>query len=178
MKAVFVVDKPEIAQVLVDPMRRTILTLLREKPMTQAQLANKLDLSDPSLNYHMKILKKYNLVIITKKVVEEHGILQKFFAPSTYLLVYDLESLPLNIARYFYPISIERARTLASFIMIQDPKYKPDLSSEYTNKITEEISKIIVSVAKSFKNKEVQHNDERIVYDIYQRVIKQFLDTL
>lgn len=34
MRAVYIVDKVSIAKVLVDPMRRAILNLLREKPMT------------------------------------------------------------------------------------------------------------------------------------------------
>ena len=45
MKAVFIVDKSKIAKVLINPMRRAILNLLRQKPMTQTQLANELRLS-------------------------------------------------------------------------------------------------------------------------------------
>ena len=40
MKAVYIVDDAKIAKVLIDPMRRAILGLLRQKPMTQAGLAN------------------------------------------------------------------------------------------------------------------------------------------
>jgi hypothetical protein len=39
MRAVYIVDNAKIAKVLVDPMRRAILDLLRQKPMTQAGLA-------------------------------------------------------------------------------------------------------------------------------------------
>ena len=42
MKAVYVVSDLKVAKVLVDPMRRAILDLLRQKPMTQAQLAQEL----------------------------------------------------------------------------------------------------------------------------------------
>lgn len=42
MKAVYIVDDVKIAKILVDPMRRAILDLLRQKPMTQAGLANEL----------------------------------------------------------------------------------------------------------------------------------------
>ena len=57
MKAVYIVDNAKIAKVLVDPMRRAILDLLRQKPMTQAGLAKELGLSGASLNFHMKILR-------------------------------------------------------------------------------------------------------------------------
>ena len=74
MKAVFIVDKSKIAKVLIDPMRRAILYLLRQKPMTQTQLANELGLSPPSLNYHIKLLKSIDFVVIARKQLEAHGI--------------------------------------------------------------------------------------------------------
>jgi DNA-binding transcriptional ArsR family regulator len=38
MKAVYIVNDVKIARILIDPMRRAILDLLRQKPMTQAGL--------------------------------------------------------------------------------------------------------------------------------------------
>ena len=110
MKAVYIVDDVRIAKILVDPMRRAILDLLRQKPMTQAGLANELGLTGASLNHHMKILRSNKLVIVVKKEIERHRIMQIFLSSIAYLFVYDLDSLPKNIARYFYPISLERAR--------------------------------------------------------------------
>ena len=69
-----------------DPMRRAILGLVRQRPMTQAGLANELGLSAASLNYHIKILR---LVVIAKKEVERHRIMQIFFSATAYLFVYD-----------------------------------------------------------------------------------------
>jgi DNA-binding transcriptional ArsR family regulator len=57
MKAVYIVNNPKVAKTLIDPMRRAILDLLRQKPMTQAQMADELGLSSASLNYHIKILR-------------------------------------------------------------------------------------------------------------------------
>ncbi len=177
MKAVFVVNEPKIAKILVDPMRRTILNLLREKPMTQAQLADELGLSDPSLNYHMKILRKHKLVMITKKAAEEHGIIQKFFSPAAYLFVYDLDSLPKDVARYFHPISIERARSIVSSVMVKDPHCKLDNAPEVIEQLTEKLSGFLVTVARSYEEKEVPHGNEKIVYDIYRKVVIMWLDS-
>lgn len=115
MKAVFIVDKSKIAKVLIDPMRRAILDLLRQKPMTQTQLANELGLSPPSLNYHIKLLKSIDLVVIARKQVEAHGITQIFYSSIAYFFVYDLDSLPRDIGRYFYPLSLERLERLSLF---------------------------------------------------------------
>ncbi len=175
MKAVFVVREKKIAQVLVDPMRRTILNLLREKPMTQSQLAEELGLSDPSLNYHMKILQGNKLVILTKKIPEEHGIIQKFFSPAAYLIVYDLDSLPKDVARYFHPISIERARAIVASIMVKDPKYKISTSPERIDGITEDLSRYLVTLAKPYEKMDMPHGNEKIVYDLYSQVVSLWL---
>ena len=57
MKAVYIVNDLKVAKILVDPMRRAILDLLRQRPMTQAQLAHELGLTGASLNYHIKKLR-------------------------------------------------------------------------------------------------------------------------
>ena len=62
----------KIAKILVDPMRRAILDLLRQRPMTQAGLANELGLTGASLNHHIKILRSKKLVTIFKREVERH----------------------------------------------------------------------------------------------------------
>ena len=106
MKAVYIVDDVKIAKILVDPMRRAILDL-RQKPMTQAGLTNELGLAGASLNHHMKILRSNKLVTIFKREVERHRIMQIFLSSVAYLFVYDLDSLPKNIARYFYPVTLK-----------------------------------------------------------------------
>lgn len=139
MKAVYIVDDVKIAKVLVDPMRRAILDLLRQKPMTQAGLANELGLTGPSLNYHMKILRSKKLVTIAKKEIEMHRIMQIFFSSVAYLFVYDLDSLPKNIARYFYPVSLERARAVVSLLTLNKKDSSSSLSSYHIEQTPEAI---------------------------------------
>lgn len=75
MRAVYIVNDLRVAKILVDPMRRAILDLLRQRPMTQAQLAQELGLTGASLNYHIKKLRSKKLVVVVKKEVKEHNIL-------------------------------------------------------------------------------------------------------
>jgi DNA-binding transcriptional ArsR family regulator len=183
MKAVYIVDDVKIAKVLVDPMRRAILDLLRQKPMTQAGLANELGLTGPSLNYHMKILRSKKLVTIAKKEIEMHRIMQIFFSSVAYLFVYDLDSLPKNIARYFYPVGLERARAVVSLLTL----YKKDSSSssasyhieqtpEAINGISENLSRFLVNTARSYEKLTVNHADERIIYEIYKKALSSLLN--
>src|ERR687888_413975 len=130
MKAVYIVNDVKIAKILVDPMRRAILDLLRQKPMTQAGLANELGLTGASLNHHMKILRSNKLVTIFKREIEKHRIMQIFLTSIAYLFVYDLDSLPKNIARYFYPVSLERARAVVSLLTL-NKKYSSSSLASY-----------------------------------------------
>jgi DNA-binding transcriptional ArsR family regulator len=179
MKAVYVVNDVKIAKILVDPMRRAILDLLRQKPMTQAGLANELGLTGASLTHHMKILRSNRLVTIFKREIERHRIMQTFLSSVAYLFVYDLDSLPKNIARYFYPVSLERARAVLSLLLL----YNGELSSAYEiehtpdaiNRISEKMSRHLITAAKSYENKTINHGDEKYVYEIYGNAIMNLL---
>ena len=179
MKAVYIVDDVKIAKILVDPMRRAILDLLRQKPMTQAGLANELGLTGASLNHHMKILRSNRLVTIFKREVERHRIMQIFLSSVAYLFVYDLDSLPKNIARYFYPISLERARALFSLLLMYNKEFSGldiEQTPETINAISENLSRHLVMVAKPYEKQVINHGDERYVYEIYGRAMTNLLN--
>jgi DNA-binding transcriptional ArsR family regulator len=125
--------------------------------MTQAGLANELGLTGASLNHHMKILRSNRLVTIYKREIERHRIMQIFLSSIAYLFVYDLDSLPKNITRYFYPVSLEKARAVVSLLSM----YSNELSSAYEiehisdaiNMISEKLSRHLITSAKSYENR-------------------------
>ena len=53
---------------LSDPIRRKILMMLKEKDMTAGEIAEKFDISKPSISHHLNILKQAGMVID-----ERHG---------------------------------------------------------------------------------------------------------
>ena len=179
MKAVYIVNDVKIAKILVDPMRRAILDLLRQKPMTQAGLANELGLTGASLNHHMKILRSNKLVTIFKREIEKHRIMQIFLTSIAYLFVYDLDSLPKNIARYFYPVSLERARAVVSLLLIYNKEllgYEIEKTPETINTISENLSRHLVMAAKPYEKRVINHGDERYVYEIYGKAMTKLLN--
>ena len=178
MKAVFIVDKSKIAKVLIDPMRRAILDLLRQKPMTQTQLANELGLSPPSLNYHIKLLKSIDLVVIARKQVEAHGITQIFYSSIAYFFVYDLDSLPRDIGRYFYPLSLERARAVVSVLLLKNKSFKIEQTPDGINRVSRELSRIITNVARSFIARDVLQGKESVAFEIYVKSIRHLLKNM
>jgi DNA-binding transcriptional ArsR family regulator len=178
MRAVYIVNEVKLAKILVDPMRRAILDLLRQRPMTQAGLANELGLTGASLNHHMKILRSHKLVTVFKREVESHRIMQIFLSSVAYLFVYDLDSLPKNIARYFYPVSLERARAAVSLLLLYNKElsaYDIEQNPETINAISENLSRYLVIAAKSYEKRVINHGDERYVYEIYGKAMANLL---
>lgn len=175
MKAVFVVKSKEVAAVLVDPMRRAILDLLRTMPMTQAQLGKELGLTAASLNYHIRILRSKKLVVIEKREREKHKIMQIFFSPIAYLFVYDLDLLPKSIARYFYPVSLERTRGAISALKLSGSTHDFGSSPREINDVAEKLSRSLVEIAKEYESKNVNHGSEVLVSEIYAKALKHFI---
>ena len=176
MKAVYIVNDMKIAKILIDPMRRAILDLLRQKPMTQAGLANELGLTGASLNHHMKMLRSNKLVTIFKREVERHRIMQIFLTSVAYLFVYDLDSLPKNVARYFYPVSLERARALVSLLLMYNKEFDIEQTPETINTISEDLSRHLVMAARPYEKRIINHGDERYVYEIYAKAMTNLLN--
>ena len=156
-------------------MRRAILDLLRQKPMTQTQLANELGLSPPSLSYHIKLLKSINLVVIAKKQVESHGITQIFYSSVAYFFVYDLDSLPRDIGRYFYPLSLERARAVVSVLLLKNKSFKIEQTPDGINRVSRELSRIITNVARPFTARDVLQGRETVAFEIYLKSVQLLL---
>ena len=173
MKAVYIVNSSRVAKVLIDPMRRAILDLLRQKPMTQAQMADELGLTGASLNYHIKILRTKKLVVVTKREYERHGIKQIFFLAAAYLFIYDLDSLPKNISRYFFPVSLERARGVMSMLIRNNSNNNIVQTPTISNKIAESLSRHLVKLSKKYEQKEVNYAEEKVIYEIYTKAISE-----
>ena len=152
-------------------MRRAILELLREKPMTQTHLANELGLTQASLSYHTKLLKSKKLINVFQKKAELHGIIQIYFSTSAYLYVYDLKSLPKDISRYFYPIALERIRAVISVMLLYDDKYQLKKDVPTITSLSNDLSELVVESARSYINMEAKFGRENIIFDIYTKAI-------
>jgi ArsR family transcriptional regulator, arsenate/arsenite/antimonite-responsive transcriptional repressor len=50
-----------------DPTRRSILELLKEKDLTAGEIADKFDISKPSISHHLDLLKQADLVEAVKE---------------------------------------------------------------------------------------------------------------
>lgn len=173
MKLVKIVEEERVAKLLADPMRRAILNILRERPMSEAQLARKLGLTDASVSYHLGILRKAKLLLVESTSLEDHGISQKFYIPSAYLYLPDTARLPLGAARYYLPINIERVRGALSS-MSHD-----GYQGSHVDEMGEDLSKALVEVARSHLKEEVEPGmGEQQVIAIYRKACDMLSDSM
>ena len=76
----------ETAKIFSDKTRLKIVELLSKKELTNSQLARILDLSKPTISHHLKLLLDAEIVKISRKEHEDHGIQMKFYAVNPNIL--------------------------------------------------------------------------------------------
>ncbi len=81
----------------------------------------------------------------------------------------------MNIARYFYPVSLERARGIVFAILFRDPRYPVSLTPEQANASSEKISRSLVHAAKEYPKQDLESGLEEAIYKIYANAIKMAL---
>lgn len=172
-KVVRVIDKPQIIKVLADPVRREILRLLRSEPQTQTQLARELDLTKPSIKHHIQLLRQSRLIKIAYTKMESHGIIQKYFEPTSSLFIEDFEKTPANLQKYFLQLHIERLRGMLSvFQLIGKKRGDPIIVTPNELKdLAHEIAKQLAHVGKKYENIVESLNRETLLVTIYSEAL-------
>jgi DNA-binding transcriptional ArsR family regulator len=168
------ITDPEKAKVLVDPMRREMVRLLARRPMTENDLAAALGLSDPSVGHHLKILARSGLIRLARKQVEEHGIVQKFYETKALAYFVDPLAMPLEVERYFMPVSLERARGIVAALGIATGE-PGKVSTEELEQFTKILASVIVQAASRY-SKRSKGDREELVIRIYRDALTRLLE--
>jgi DNA-binding transcriptional ArsR family regulator len=164
-----IVGDPEAAKLMSDPMRRAILNLLRMRALTEANLADELGLTDPTVNYHLGLLRKARLLTVARREEEGHGIMQKFYAPTAYLFLPDVAELPKEVSRYYYPINIERARGVLSMAGKSGERL---IHRRGVDDFGERLAESLVRVAKRYAGVQVKQGEgEALVVQMYKEAL-------
>ena len=83
------IDDPEKIEILNEPTRRQILRLLSDREMTMTQIARELGISKRSVWYHLRVLLKRNLIVLSKKKVNAYGIEEKYYRAKALVMIGD-----------------------------------------------------------------------------------------
>ena len=176
-KVIRVIHEPKIIKVLADPVRREILRQLRHEPQTQTQLARKLNLTKPSMMHHLQLLHKTRLIRIARTKAESHGILQKYYEPTSSLFIEDFETTPPHLQKYFLQFHLERLRGMLSvFQLIGKTRGEPiKVTSDELKELAQEIARQMSKVGKRYETTEATINRETLLITIYSEALKEIM---
>ena len=176
-KVIRVIHETKIIKVLADPVRREILRQLRHEPQTQTQLARKLNLTKPSINHHLQLLRKTRLIRIARTKAESHGILQKYYEPTSSLFIEDFETTPPRLQKYFLQFHLERLRGMLSvFQLIGKTRGEPiKVTSDELKELAQEIARQMSKVGKRYETTEATINRETLLITIYSEALKEIM---
>ena len=176
-KIVRVIHQPEIIKVLADPVRREILRQLRHEPQTQTQLAGKLNLTKPSMKHHLQLLRKARLIRVARTKLESHGILQKYYEPTSNLFIEDFEKTPPHLQKYFLQFHLERLRGMLSvFHLIRKKQGEPiQVTSDELKELAQEIARQMAKVGKRYEKTGAAMNRETLLITIYSEALKEVM---
>jgi len=171
LKLAQVINDARAARLLSDPMRRAILNILRRGPLTQAELAESLGLTNATVSHHLSLLRRIGFISVAREEVESHGIVKKYYTPTAYLYVLDVERLPREVARYYYPINIERARGILS---ASSSARVARLQGKDVDALGEEFTRILVMVARKYAKVTIEESKgEELVHKIYRETLDE-----
>lgn len=173
IRAAYVVRDEKTAMLLVDPMRRTMLNLLAETSLTESQLSESLGLTDASVGHHLRILLKAGLIKIERREEEAHGIMQNFYRSVALCIVVDIRKLPKLVAKYFFPINVERVR---GALAASNNRLSAKPSSVELEEVAEHLAIQIALEASKMESKKTIYNREKITLDIYRKALSKSMN--
>ncbi len=176
-KVVRVIYEPKIIRVMADPVRREILRQLRHEPQTQTQLARKLNLAKPSMKHHLQMLRKARLIRVACTKAESHGILQRFYEPTSNLFIEDFEKTPPHLQKYFLQFHIERLRGMLSVFQLIKKKRGEliKVTSDELKELAQEIARQMAKVGKRYEKTGPTINRETLLITIYSEALKEVM---
>jgi len=175
--AVQVIKDPKKIKLLADPVRREIIRQIAAQPQTQSQLADKLELRPSSTSHHLKALRKAGLIKIEHSEVGKHGILEKYYEPTSNLFIEDYKKAPAGLQRYFVHTNIERLRGMLSMLQILAEKRNKsiEITREELKDMAQEIANRLPEVAKKYENTQTDATRETLNIRIYSEALKSVM---
>ena len=172
--AVFIVKNQEAIRLLADFTRAEIIRLLSRHSMTEKQLSDELGITKAAVAYHLHLLLNARLIEITELEAEQHGILQKFYAPMASLFVIDTDNVPKDVKRFFIQTQIEHLRGM--FIVFRLYHHVSEVSSEKLEKLAAALLKQLKEVAQKHLNDESPEDPESFRVKIYSEAVARLTE--
>jgi len=154
-----------------------MLRLIAAQPQTETQLAKKLSLSKPSTGYHLQTLLKAGLIRIANTKVGSHGILEKYYEPTSTLFLEDFDKIPPELQRYFIHGHIERLRGMLSAFQIMGEAQGQaiEITPDQLKELAQEIARRMTSIGEKYEQIETEIGRENLLIKIYSETLKSIM---
>ena len=174
MKDAKIIRDPETIKLLADLVRREILRLIAVEPLTQRQLAQKVMIAEPSMSYHLQLLRKAGLITIRSTEVGSHGILEKYYEPTAKLFIEDWENIPTDLRRHFIHSHTERLRGMLSVfqLLAEERGQNIEVSSDEIKELAQTIARRIAMVGEKYEEIETDVDRETLILRIYSKTLR------
>jgi DNA-binding transcriptional ArsR family regulator len=171
--AVQIVTDPKKIKILADPVRREIIRQTVTQPQTQNQLADKLELRPSSISHHLKMLREAEFIKIGRSEVGSHGILEKYYEPTSNLFIEDYKNAPARLQKYFVHTNIERLRGMLSMLQILAEKRNKtiEITREELKDMAQEIANRLSVIAKKYEKTRIDATRETLIIKIYSEAL-------
>jgi DNA-binding transcriptional ArsR family regulator len=184
-RAVTVVRDSKTIKILADPARREILRQVAIRPQTGTQLAKKLHLTKPTIGHHLRALQEARLIDIERTEVGSHGILEKYYEPTSSLFIEDFEGATpkpmLDFSTFafahFLHASMERLIGALSVLHLIEEKRGRGIKidPEQFKELALETAKHVTRVGERYEKMELDMNRETLFIKIYSEALKMIL---
>jgi DNA-binding transcriptional ArsR family regulator len=141
--------------------------------MTQRQLAERMNLKEPSVSHHLGRLSEAGLIQINRSEVGPYGILQKYYEPTARLFIEDWDSIPPELHRYFIHAHMERLRGMFSvFQLIEGDSERLDFDGAEMEAMAELTARRISKIAETYEGAESALDRENLLIRIYSETLR------
>jgi DNA-binding transcriptional ArsR family regulator len=141
--------------------------------MTQKQLAERMNLTEPSVSHHLTRLTEAGLVRISHTEVGSYGILQKYYEPTARLFLEDWDSIPLELRRYFIHAHMERLRGMFSvFQLMEGDTRRLAFDATEIEALAELTAQRISKIAETYDEADLTLDRENLLIRIYADTLR------
>jgi len=170
------VDAEKIALVS-DFERSEILRLLDEWPMTETQLSEVFGLTKASIGYHLNLLMEGGLIEIVRTEVEEHGIMQKYYASKAAVFIPDYDHIPAQIRKQFIHSKKEWLRGVLSGFRLsrRGNRSLMKIKTDTMEELSTDILKKLTAIGRAYEKETTSDDRELILSKIYSRTLAELV---
>lgn len=171
--AVYVLEDAEKIELTADFERSEILRLLDKCPMTETQLSEKFGLTKASIGYHLNLLMEGGLIEIAKTELEEHGIMQKYYASKAAVFVPDFDRAPEQVSKQLIYSKKEWLRGVFNACRLRGVgnKNRLQIDSDTMDELATDALRKLTVISRAYEKEITTDDRELILFRIYRTIL-------